>query len=100
MAFEQLISTESRNHRTIEFRVLFVGGLSIRKGARYLFQAFRVSPCKKGTGHRRLGGRRGEAAGRRIGDLDVKFIGVIANTKLKYLYSASHAFVLPSIEEG
>jgi glycosyltransferase involved in cell wall biosynthesis len=33
-------------------------------------------------------------------DLNVKFLGVVPNTKLNQLYSSSHAFVLPSVEEG
>ena len=83
------------------FRVLFVGALSIRKGARYLFQAFRELPHPKkelvivGTV---LDEVRPLAAEFR--DLNVKFMGVIPNSKLKHLYSSSHAFVLPSVEEG
>lgn len=83
------------------FRVLFVGALSIRKGARYLFQAFRELPHPKkelvivGTVLEEV---RPLAAEHR--DLNVKFMGAIPNTKLKYLYSSSHAFVLPSVEEG
>ncbi len=83
------------------FRVLFVGALSIRKGARYLFQAFHELPHRMkelvivGTVHDEV---RPLAAEFR--DLNVKFLGVVPNTKLNQLYSSSHAFVLPSVEEG
>ena len=83
------------------FRVLFVGALSIRKGARYLFQAFREFPHPNkelvivGTV---LDEVRPLAAEFR--DLNVKLVGVVPNMKLKHLYSSSHAFVLPSVEEG
>jgi glycosyltransferase involved in cell wall biosynthesis len=83
------------------FRVLFVGALSIRKGARYLFQAFRELP------HPRkelviVGTVRDEVRplAAEFRDLNVKFVGVVPNMKLKHLYSSSHAFVLPSVEEG
>jgi glycosyltransferase involved in cell wall biosynthesis len=83
------------------FRVLFVGALSIRKGARYLFQAFRELPHRKKElviVGKVLDEVRPLAAEFR--DLDVKFMGVVPNTKLRHLYSSSHAFVLPSVEEG
>lgn len=83
------------------FRVLFVGGLSIRKGARYLFQAFRDFPHPKkeliivGAVQHEVKPLVAE-----FHELNVKFMGVIPNVKLKHLYSSSHAFVLPSVEEG
>jgi glycosyltransferase involved in cell wall biosynthesis len=83
------------------FRVLFVGALSIRKGARYLFQAFRELP------HPRkelviAGPVLDEAKplAAEFCDLNVRFLGAVPNMELKHLYSSSHAFVLPSVEEG
>jgi len=83
------------------FRVLFVGALSIRKGARYLFEAFRDLPHPKkelaiaGTVADEV---RPLVAS--VGDLNVKFMGTIPNAKLNRLYSSSHALVLPSVEDA
>ena len=83
------------------FRVLFVGALSIRKGARYLFQAFRELPHPKkelvivGTVDDEV-----KSLAAEFRDLNVKFLGVVPNMKLKHLYSSSYVFVLPSVEEG
>jgi glycosyltransferase involved in cell wall biosynthesis len=83
------------------FRVLFVGGLSIRKGARYLFEAFRdfPHPCKELV---IVGAIADEVRPlvASFGDLNVKILGPIPNMELNRIYSTSHAFVLPSIEEG
>jgi glycosyltransferase involved in cell wall biosynthesis len=83
------------------FRVLFVGGLSVRKGARYLFEAFRDfrHPNKEliivgsvaAEVRRLIDGVR---------DLNVKFLGPISNAALPPIYSSSQALVLPSVEEG
>jgi alpha-maltose-1-phosphate synthase len=83
------------------FRVLFVGGVSIRKGARYLFEAFRgfPHPNKELT----IAGTVAEEVRplvASLGDLNVKFLGHIPHTELNHLYSSSHALVLPSIDEG
>lgn len=83
------------------FRVLFVGGVSIRKGARYLFEAFRgfPHPNKELT----IAGTVAEEVRplvASLGDLNVKFLGHIPHTELNQLYSSSHALVLPSIDEG
>jgi glycosyltransferase involved in cell wall biosynthesis len=83
------------------FRVLFVGALSIRKGARYLFEAFRdfPHPRKELTV---IGPVEDEVRPlmAALSDLNVRLLGVVPNCELKRFYSASHAFVLPSVEEG
>ncbi len=83
------------------FRVLFVGALSIRKGARYLFEAFRdfPHPRKELT----IVGSVADEVRQLIaslGDLNVKFLGHVPNSELNQQYGSSHVLVLPSIEEG
>jgi glycosyltransferase involved in cell wall biosynthesis len=83
------------------FRVLFVGNFCIRKGARYLLEAFRAFPHPKkelaivGPVSDEL---RAYAAA--VRDPDIRFVGVVPNAELNAYYSASHVMVLPSIEEG
>jgi starch synthase len=83
------------------FRVLFVGSLSIEKGARYLFEAFREfrHPRKELL---IVGTVRDEVRPiiASISDASVKFLGHVANTSLREIYSASHVMVLPSVQEG
>jgi glycosyltransferase involved in cell wall biosynthesis len=83
------------------FRILFVGALSIRKGARYLLQAFREfdHPRKELTivGTVQAEARPFLAA---ASDLKINLVGPIPNIALKRFYSESHVFVLPSVEEG
>ena len=83
------------------FRVLFVGSLSMEKGARYLFEAFREfrHPRKELL---IVGTVRDEVRPiiASIGDASVKFLGHVANTSLREIYSASHVMVLPSVQEG
>src|SRR6202012_4576737 len=82
------------------FRVLFVGQVHLRKGLRYLIEAFRklnhpgkelwiVGPETDQTG---------------IADLmlpdGVRFLGVLKGEALDHAYRSCHVFVLPSIEEG
>jgi glycosyltransferase involved in cell wall biosynthesis len=85
------------------FDLLFVGGMSLRKGVPYLLQAYRrlqhprksltlagsVSPdmvaLMKGIG---------------LWSDDVRLLGHVPQPKLKDLMSRSHVMVLPSIEEG
>ena len=83
------------------FRVLFVGALSIRKGARYLFEAFRdfPHPCKELV----IVGAIAQEARPLVASLcglNVRLLGPIPHTALSRIYSSSHALVLPSIEEG
>lgn len=83
------------------FEVLFVGGVSLRKGVPYLLKAFAALPHPK----KRL---------RVIGSLDpafapllatlpqenVEFLGSLPQPQLVAYMSQSHVMVLPSIEEG
>jgi len=83
------------------FEVLFVGGVSLRKGIPYLLKAF----AKLRHPYKRL---------RIIGSVpssfkpflatlpldDVEFVGAVPQTELVDYMSRSHVMVLPSIEEG
>jgi glycosyltransferase involved in cell wall biosynthesis len=84
-----------------EFRVLWVGGVSIRKGfmdALHAFQELR---------HPRKSFRVIGAVEKDMSALiskenmdNVNFMGIVPNPQLPGIYSASHVFILPSIEEG
>ena len=83
------------------FRVLWVGGISIRKGFFYALEAFQ-----------KLEHRNKEfiVIGELSGEIkpllnsknlnNVHFKGIISNDKLAQYYSTSNVFVIPSIEEG
>jgi len=85
------------------FDVLFVGGMSLRKGVPYLLQAF----SKLQHPHKTL-----TFAGavdpdlvqmfkaRGIWPQSVRLLGHVPQPELRELMSRSHAMVLPSIEEG
>ena len=86
-----------------EFNVLFVGGLSLRKGLPYLLQAFEQvqHPRKSLT-------LAGSASADFISFLRThglwrdtyRILGHVPQPELKNLMSTSHVMVLPSIEEG
>ena len=82
------------------FRVLYVGQISVRKGLRYLFEAFRAlrHPKKELI----IVGPRTHQTG--IEDLtppdNTRFLGVLKGDDLTRAYQQASAFVLPSIEEG
>lgn len=86
-----------------EFNVLFVGGLSLRKGVPYLLQAFEQvqHPRKTLT-------LAGSASAEFLSFLrqrglwrdTYRVLGHVPQPELKDLMSASHVMVLPSIEEG
>jgi glycosyltransferase involved in cell wall biosynthesis len=85
-----------------QFRVLFVGSISVRKGVHYLFDAFaRLRASRKkltviGTIEPSL-----LAKVRRCADNDsISLLGHIPQSQLKYYMSTHHVLVLPSIEEG
>ncbi len=85
------------------FDLLFVGGVSLRKGVPYLLEAFRAidHPRKTLT----IAGVAEDAVVERMRHLgllgdDVKLVGQVAQPDLKRLMSRSHALVLPSLEEG
>lgn len=83
-----------------EFTILYVGSLSVRKGVRYLIQAFSnfQHPRKKLV----LVGPKNEHTG--FDDLvipaNVVFTGVLKGDDLVKSYQAADVFCLPSIEEG
>lgn len=83
------------------FHILWVGAVSIRKGfmdALHAFQQFQ-HPRKKftvvGSLHKEV-----EFLLKKENLENVVFKGTIPNNELLNYYSASHAFLLPSIEEG
>ena len=85
------------------FDVLFVGGVSLRKGIPYLLQAYAqlVHPRKTLT----IAGVAEPAVLERMRGLglmpaDVRLLGHVRQPELKQLMSTSHALVLPSLEEG
>jgi glycosyltransferase involved in cell wall biosynthesis len=82
------------------FRVLFVGQINIRKGLRYLFEAFaKLRHPKKELW---IVGPKTEQTG--IEDIsppeETKFLGVLKGEKLDEVYRSCQVFVLPTIEEG
>jgi alpha-maltose-1-phosphate synthase len=85
-----------------QFRVLFVGGVSIRKGIPYLLQAFRKlqHPDK----HLTLAGGISPEVTHIVNplrnDSQITVKGHVPQDELKRLMSSSHAMVLASIEEG
>lgn len=83
------------------FQLIFVGSVSIRKGIPYLLEAF--SQFKHPKKHLRIVGSITPEIRpllRRLPTDNVEFIGPIPNVQLAPFYSASHACVLPSVEEG
>ena len=84
-----------------QFDVLFAGAAGLRKGVPYLLEAFAALRHP----HKRL-----RIAGpvlpelkvllKRLPQEHVEFLGVVPQTRLRELMSASHVLILPSIEEG
>jgi len=86
-----------------EFNVLFVGGMSLRKGVQYLVQAYarlkhpRRSLTFAGIPDPKLIDM---LKSRGLWPQQAQIIGHVPQTQLKELMSRSHVLVLPSIEEG
>ncbi|HXC61710.1 MAG TPA: glycosyltransferase family 4 protein, partial [Nitrospiria bacterium] len=82
------------------FRVLFVGQINLRKGLRYLFEAFRQ--FKHPNKELWIVGPRTEQSG--IEDMtppeNTRFLGVLKGEDLARVYRTCHVFVLPTLEEG
>ena len=83
------------------FDLLFVGGVSLRKGVPYLLQAF----AKLQHPQKRLHivgavGSEMHAVLAQLPQEQVEFLGVRSQDEVAALMSRSHALVLPSIEEG
>ena len=85
-----------------EFRVLFAGNVSVRKGVRYLLDAFLQLSCER----KRLifaGSISSElesAVGQWRGDSRISVLGHVSQPRLMELMSISDVMVLPSVEEG
>ncbi|WP_161494599.1 glycosyltransferase family 4 protein [Caulobacter sp. B11] len=82
------------------FEVLFVGGISLRKGVPDLFSAFELlrHPRKRLT---IVGSPTSETPLiTRLAPDGVRFVGHLSSANLKDIMSRSHVMVLPSVEEG
>ncbi len=92
--------TRAQNGR---FDVLFVGGMSVRKGVPYLLQAYKVlqHPAKSITF---AGAPCSELIAlmkqRQLWPHDARVLGHVPQPQLSELMGRSHVMVLPSIEEG
>lgn len=83
------------------FEVLYVGGLSLRKGIPYLLQAF--ADLKHPRKRLRVIGAGSSEISRLLPKLpteNVEFLGALPQSELIEHMSRSHVMVLPSIEEG
>ncbi|MBA4318831.1 MAG: hypothetical protein C0412_10560 [Flavobacterium sp.] len=82
------------------FNVLYVGSISVRKGIRYLIEAFKKleTPNKKLT----IVGSVEQISG--IEDIeitdDIEFVGVLKGADLEKAYQSADVFCLPTIEDG
>jgi glycosyltransferase involved in cell wall biosynthesis len=85
------------------FDLLFVGGLSIRKGARYLIDAY-VALTAQSKSLTIAGVVSSEVRERlyrlAAGDSRVRILGHVPQHRLPELMSRAHALVLPSVEDG
>lgn len=82
------------------FEVLFVGGITLRKGVPDLFDAFQRlrHPRKRLT---IVGSSTSETPLiTRLAPDGVRFLGHVPSARLKDIMSRSHVMVLPSVEEG
>jgi len=85
------------------FDIIFVGGLSVRKGAHYLLGAYKAlqHPRKTLTIAGTLGAEIAPILERFCRSNDgVRVLGHVPQSQLKDLMSRSHVLVLPSVEEG
>jgi starch synthase len=84
------------------FQVLFVGALTLRKGLKYLIQAFdRLETPKKHLTLIGVPDSTTKLTLRQIRDrLDITILGQVPQLQLAALMSRSHVMVLPSVEEG
>lgn len=95
---ESIRPADNANER--DFNVVYVGSISVRKGLRYLIEAFRdfKHPNKKLF----IVGPESQPNG--IGDITipdhVTFTGVLKGEALENIYKCATVFCLPSIEEG
>lgn len=98
--FEQPAQSMRQAKMDDVFRVLYVGSLSVRKGLRYLVEAFKqfrhprkelvlVGPESRPTGLESL-----------VLPDDVRIIGELKGSNLAAAYASATVFVLPTVEEG
>jgi len=85
------------------FDILFVGGMSLRKGVPYLLQAYKALEHKNKS--LTFVGAPSMALidlmrARNLWPEDANVMGALPQKQLKFLMSKSHVLVLPSVEEG
>ncbi len=83
------------------FEVVFVGSVSLRKGTPYLLKAF--AALKVASKRLRIVGAVSSELKPLLASLpteQVEFLGALPQPMLKEIFSTSHLFVLPSIEDG
>ncbi len=85
------------------FDVLFVGGMSLRKGIPYLIQAYRAL-AHAGKSLTLVGSVSPELIRhlrrRGVWEDDVRVLGSLPHAEIKRIMSRSHVVVLPSVEDG
>jgi alpha-maltose-1-phosphate synthase len=85
-----------------DFHILFVGAISVRKGVRYLVEAFRQLECK----YKRLtlvgsvSPEMQNVTTQMRDDPRINITGHVRQYQLKEIMSTSHVIVLPSVEDG
>jgi starch synthase len=100
--FDNLNKTEikERINNQAGFTVLFVGSISVRKGLRYLIEAFKM--LELANKKLIIVGPRDSVSG--IDDIelteDIIFKGVLKGSDLANEYSLADVFCLPTLEEG
>lgn len=84
------------------FRILFVGGVSVRKGVRYLLEAFQRLSCS--NKQLSLVGSVSPELENTLkplrDDARISILGHVPQQRLKEIMSVSHVMVLASVEEG
>jgi alpha-maltose-1-phosphate synthase len=98
--FEQPSAAPTEKRQTDKFRVLYVGSLSVRKGLRYILDAFgRFRHPRKELWI--VGPKHGASGieGVQVPE-GVAFKGVLKGAELAAAYHSASVFVLPSVEEG
>jgi glycosyltransferase involved in cell wall biosynthesis len=89
-SFRSLPRTDAR------FRVLFVGGLSLRKGIPYLLEAARLADAELWL----VGPVHDEVRSMIPSSSKVRLFGKVPQARLPEFYAQADAFIIPSIEEG
>lgn len=93
-------SKKNLNYKINGFTILYVGAISVRKGIRYLIEAFHRLDHQA---------KRLVLVGPNVGDgalnkvvltSDIVFMGVLKGEQLEQAYRSADLFCLPSIEEG